>query len=176
MEPLARFVYFGSVTPICCILLLLWAVGGRAETGPAPEPAPTDAPSESPAPNPQPQLDLERLLRIPPGGVATPDLRGGKDRETWEAEFAEAHGEVRELKARIAETQQELRELAPDDWAFTPTGGGVPSDPETLKLRADLRRDRQSLEAARQRLRELQVEASLAGVPDVWKVTPEPAE
>jgi hypothetical protein len=38
-----------------------------------------------------------------------------------------------------------------------------------LKLRAALKRDRQSLEAARQRLREIEVEASLAGVPDAWR-------
>jgi hypothetical protein len=115
-------------------------------------------------------------LRIPPGGVTAPDWRGGKDQATWQAEFAEAHGEVGELESRIADTQQRLREIAPEDWAFTPAGTGVPSDPEILKLRASLRRDRQSLEAARQRLRELQVEASLAGVPDAWKSPPEQAE
>jgi NMD protein affecting ribosome stability and mRNA decay len=115
-------------------------------------------------------------LRIPPDGVTTPDQRGGKDQATWQSEFTEAHDEVRELEGRIAETQEKLREMAPEDWAFTPTGGGVPSDPEILKLRANLRRDRQSLEAARQRLRELQVEASLAGVPESWKAPPEQAE
>ena len=54
----------------------------------------------------------------------------------------------------------------------SPTGGGMPSDPEVLRLRAQLRRDRQSLEAARQRLRDLDVEASLAGVPDDWMQPP----
>ena len=65
--------------------------------------------------------------------------------------------------------QEGIRAAAPDDWSFSPTGGGMPSDPEVLRLRAQLRRDRQSLEAARQRLRDLDVEASLAGVPDGWK-------
>jgi hypothetical protein len=41
-----------------------------------------------------------------------------------------------------------------------------------LKVRAQLRRDRQSLEASRQRLRDLDVEASLAGVPEDWRKPP----
>ena len=38
-----------------------------------------------------------------------------------------------------------------------------------VRRRPELRRDRQSLETARQRRRELEVEASLAGVPEAWR-------
>ncbi len=55
---------------------------------------------------------------------------------------------------------------------WSPSSVRVP-DPEVQKLRAQLRRDRKSLETARRRLRDLQVEASLAGVPDGWH-TPDP--
>jgi hypothetical protein len=96
-------------------------------------------------------------------------MRGGKDRPTWESEFVDSRREIEELEMRIAETQERLREIVPDDWSFTPSGGGAPSDPEVLKLRASLRRDRQSLKAVRQRLLDLEVEASLAGVPDSWR-------
>jgi hypothetical protein len=157
------------MTPIYSALFVLWALGAEAADTTVSEPAPQEAPTQASGTKPRPPLDLDRLLRIPPGGVAAPDLRGGKDRSTWQSEFAEAHAEVEELERRITETQAKLRETAPDDWSFTPSGAGVPSDPEILALRASLRRDRQSLDAARQRLRELEVEASLAGVPDSWR-------
>jgi hypothetical protein len=41
-----------------------------------------------------------------------------------------------------------------------------------LKARAQIQRDRQSLDAAERRLRDLKVEASLAGVPPDWQAPP----
>lgn len=137
---------------------------------------PRAASPESPEPaGGTPALDLDRLLRVP-GGITLPqaDERGGKAREDWTREFEEARAEIEELEARIERSQQNLRTIAPEDWGFTPAGGGAPSDPEVLRLRAELRRDRQSLEAARQRMRDLEVEASLAGVPDAWRAPPGP--
>ncbi len=119
--------------------------------------------------SPSPALDLERLLRPPPVAGVKPQRPGGKDRATWAADFASLREEIANLEQGIAAAQARLREASPGDWSFTPTGGGMPSDPEVLRLRAQLRRDRQSLEGARQRLRDLDVEASLAGVPDGWK-------
>jgi hypothetical protein len=144
------------------------AATGEGEGTPPPTPG-ADPEPESASPAAEPDLGLDRLLRVPRSSVDAPELRGGKDRAAWEAEFTEARQELDTLERRIEETQTKLREASPDDWAFSPTGGGAPSDPEVLKLRASLKRDRQSLEAARQRLREIEVEASLAGVPDSWR-------
>lgn len=117
--------------------------------------------------------DLNRLLRVPSStdlGLKRVEERGGKDRAAWGESFSSVRAEIIDLEARIDRTQASLRERAPDDWGFTPTGGGGPPvDPEVLKLRAQLKRDRESLDAARQRQRDLEVEASLAGVPDHWK-------
>ncbi|MEX2204743.1 MAG: hypothetical protein WEF50_00775 [Myxococcota bacterium] len=133
---------------------------GTEEAGPAP----------TPAPKPSAPLDLDRLLR-PPGvapsmPTAEPDL-GGRDRAEWREEFEKANAEVVELESKVEVNQQRLRANTAGDWNYSPAGGEA-SDPEVLKLRAQLRRDRQSLEAARQRLRDLRVEASLAGVPEAW--------
>jgi hypothetical protein len=152
------------------VLLLARSASGAPPAVEVPEP---ERPVAS-TPVPGPPLDLERLLRVPPGAVATPERRGGRDRATWESEFAKSRREVVELEERITDVQQKLRETVPDDWTFTPSGGGIPSDPEVLKLRATLRRDRQSLKAAQQRMRDLEVEASLAGVPESWKRREEP--
>ena len=126
--------------------------------------------AEAPAPAPPPQtIDLDRLLKPRgPAPSATEETLGGRDRAGWEEQFKKARAEVVDLEGKVDFTQGRLREAAAGDWNYTPSGGEA-ADPEILKLRAQLRRDRQSLEAARQRLRDLQVEASLAGVPQEWR-------
>ena len=83
-------------------------------------------------------------------------------------------GEVAELERKIAAAQSKLRGVAQANWGFSAAGGGPQTDPEVMRLRAALRRDRQSLRASRDRLRDLTVEASLAGVPDEWTEPPAP--
>ena len=124
---------------------------------------------EQAAPSTSRALDLQRLLRPPRLADVALQRPGGKDRETWADEFSGLRTEIEDLKRRVALAQERIREVSPGDSGFTPAGGGLPSDPEVLRLRAQLSRDRQSLEAANERLRDLDVEASLAGVPDAWK-------
>lgn len=144
------------------IPLLLGPQATVAQESPAAESAP------GPAESSRPRLDLERLLRVPKLPPPAQELYGGKDRSTWQSAFSSARGEVSALEKTLDEKQQELREAAPQEWGFSPTGTGAPTDPEVLRLRAEIRRDKQSLEAAQKRLRELEVEASLAGVPTEW--------
>ena len=150
--------------PSSLVLLLLLVGGGpvRGQEESSPEPAPTLAPAA-------PAVGLERLLRIPPTVDLAPARRGQRDEETWREAFREARLEVSELEQRIEATQTRLRDASPANWGFTAPGAGQQSDPEVLRLRAMLRRDRQSLESSRERLRDLDVEASLAGVPDAWR-------
>jgi len=96
-------------------------------------------------------------------------LPGGRNEDEWRLEFTNAQLQVEVLRERVRETQQKIRESSTGEWGYTPTGSGMPSDPEVLKLRAEIKRDRQSLEAAQTRLRDLDVEASLLGVPDSWR-------
>jgi hypothetical protein len=149
------------------VVLTPLSVAGQEQRG--------SAAQEPPGAEQQPSLGLESLLT--PRSVATQDtgLRGGKDRATWRLEFERARNEVAELEQQVASHQQAIRDRSTGDWGYTPTGGGAPSDPEVLRLRAEIKRDRQSLEAAQNRLRELEVEASLAEVPDAW-LEPDPGE
>lgn len=123
-------------------------------------------PLEAPPPK---SLDLERLLQLPavraqPSG----NYFGGRDQKAWRDEFRRAREEVSDLEGKVEAGQKHLRSAAAGEWNYSPAGGEA-TDPEVLKLRAQLRRDRQSLEASRQRLRDLDVEASLAGVPQEWR-------
>ncbi len=153
------------------LLATAWFSLGAAE--PAPEPERTAPEPEGAVPEAAAPLDLDRLLRVPGGSASQGERLGGRSRRAWFDEFERARGDVADLERRIQESQATLRSKASTDWGFTPAGASAPTDPETLKLRADLRRDRQSLDTARTRLRDLEVEASLAGVPDEWKRAPE---
>jgi hypothetical protein len=160
------------LTPRTSILLALALAAPPVLAEEPAEPAEAAAtPRAADAPSP-PALDLDRLLRVPAPEPRASTRRGGRARDEWESAFAEGHAEVRELEQRIAANQRKLRESTGDDWSFSPAGAGQPADPAVLQIRAELRRDRQSLETARERLRDLEVEASLAGVPDAWRDEP----
>jgi hypothetical protein len=159
------------IVGLCLVLSLAGSSVSLAQA--TPPPGDDFGPEEAaPAPQNKPAapLDLDRLLR-PPGVVpATPTAEptlGGRDRAKWRSEFANANAEVADLESKVEVSQQRLRANTVGDWNYSPAGGEA-SDPEVLKLRAQLRRDRQSLETARQRQRDLRVEASLAGVPEAW--------
>lgn len=146
------------------LVLLLPVAGDLAH-------AQSDASSE---PDPQSpgsprSVALDRLLRVPGTLDLAPAWRGQRDEAAWRESFRAARAEVTKLEQSIENSQSELRKVAPANWGFTAPGGGQQSDPDVLRLRAMLRRDRQSLEASRERLRDLDVEASLAGVPDAWR-------
>jgi hypothetical protein len=130
---------------------------------------PAQPPPEDGADVPPKSLDLDRLLhpsavRLQPTGK----IFGGRDQKGWKEEFRKARQEVSDLEGKVEAGQEHLRSASAGEWNYSPAGGEV-TDPEVLKLRAQLKRDRQSLEASRQRLRDLDVEASLAGAPEDWR-------
>ncbi|MEE9281837.1 MAG: hypothetical protein V3V67_16825 [Myxococcota bacterium] len=143
------------------LLLVSALLGGAGPAAAEEEPA-----GEAEVATP-PTLDLNRLLmpRITP---ALETRYGGKDQRMWLQDFERVRSAVADLELKVAAAQEKYREASDAEWGYSPTGGGMPTDPEVLRIRAEIKRDRQSLEAARKRLRELGVEASLAGVPEEW--------
>jgi hypothetical protein len=128
-----------------------------------------------PAPPAGAPLDLDKLLnpRVESSRSEVPTRPGGKDRDAWQREFANAYTEVRQLREKVDASQRKMREAAGDaNYSYSPAGATETFDPEVLKARAQIQRDRQSLQAAERRLRDLKVEASLAGVPADWQVPP----
>jgi HAMP domain-containing protein len=124
-------------------------------------------------------LDLNDLLRPRGAFEATKTapsegLYGTRDETEWRAAFGAARDEVAALEKSVEELQSEMREASQGDYTFSPIGTGDATKPEVQALRFQLKRDRQSLETAHSRLRELEVEASLSGVPDSWQ-EPAPA-
>jgi hypothetical protein len=125
----------------------------------------------------KPSLSIDSLLR-PRAGSARPapprppteELHGGRNREGWAKAFEDARAEVKDGEERVEKTRKKIGEKSQGGYTYSPLGGTDTSttDPEVIKLRAQLTRDRKDLEAARSRLRDLQVEASLSGVPQEW--------
>ncbi len=155
------------------VALVLPAASARAQEATAADAGAITAP----APRSTPSIGLDRLLR-PPGGILAPRpdrAPGGRDREDWQRRFAEARTEVRELRVSVDEVQDRMRDASSGSYSYSPAGASETYDPEVLKLRAQLQRDRQSLETAERRLRDLEVEASLAGVPPSWQQPPDAA-
>ncbi len=146
------------------------ATGAAAETGAAEDRAPGAEQASPPGASRSPELD--RLLRprlSPAAGTAPAGYqRGGRDREEWREQFDSLQSEIRTLEAMIAGKQEKMREASDGGYQFAPPGAGAPTDPAVLQLRAELKRDRTTLETSRRRLRELEIEASLAGVPRDW--------
>jgi hypothetical protein len=133
------------------------------------------------APEEAPPVALEKLLDLPPG-LDSPAVRyGGATRNEWRARFDEARAKKAEAQAALDKAQQELGEIAAetDQWQMSAPGlGGVQAaagdkGPLNYRLHQEIRRQREEIARADQRLQELRVEANLAGVPREW-TEPEP--
>ena len=125
---------------------------------------------------PVPQIGLDRLLRLPEslevrGAI---DRRGGATEAEWRARFAAAKADQVAADEALAEARVELGELAADTSAWQVSAPGMPNTgnadvPMDYALSQKLKRRREDVERAERRLRELGVEADLAGVPESWE-------
>lgn len=139
--------------------VLLPAAAGRAQTDPG-------APGGT--------VDLERLLELPRGLEFDVERRGGLTRSEWMARYDEAHQSLALARAGLADAQERLARFASRDgnWNMAPPGlpaEAAESGGDTWRLREEIRRWRAEIERAEARLRELDIEASLAGVPESWR-------
>jgi hypothetical protein len=136
--------------------------------------APTAAGAQQPAAPPGGKGDLDRLLKLPDSLDYGYEKRGGASRSEWRARFAEARQSLASAESALARAQQELADEGgkSDAWNVAPPGlpaAASNEGTEAFQLREEVRRQRAEVERARLRLRELEVEANLAGVPEEWR-------
>jgi hypothetical protein len=124
--------------------------------------------------------DLEDLLHLPSGfsGAGAHQVAGTTEKE-WRSRFSKSTLELAEAKAALDKTKHELDGVAEgggsSQWSVATPGGsggddpGQSTSPLSFKLRQQLKRDRERIEAAERALRELRIEADLAGVPQGWR-------
>ena len=132
-----------------------------------------------------PEVPLERLLKLPESVATTPSSeprRGGRTRAEWQGRFEKAQADLAKARQGLEDSRKELEDVAPDQaWSMSAPGLPAQASPsETsidFRLRQQIRRQREELERAEQRIDDLSVEANLAGVPEEWRgsdAKPEP--
>jgi len=119
-----------------------------------------------------PEVGLDQLLRLPNSYEADVDRRSGANESQWRTRFAEARQELADARKRLAEIEQELQNAsqASSGWAVAAPGSTDPeASPLSLRLRQEVREQRDRIAEAERRLRQLDVEADLAAVPPEWR-------
>lgn len=121
---------------------------------------------------------LDALLQLPSGYLGSGGSRpvAGASEPEWRRRFRKAEKELTEAARALASTRRELDGVAEEgganQWAVAPPGSsssGASSSPLSFKLRQALVRDRERVEGAEKALRDLRIEADLAGVPATWR-------
>jgi hypothetical protein len=117
---------------------------------------------------------LDQLLKLPSSAEFSAEKKGSATRNEWRQRFHEARTSAKSAEVAVKKAQDELAEVAgsKDDWQFTPPGLPAESNADatsSFQLRQELKRQRGELERSKARLRELEVEANLAGVPEDWR-------
>ena len=125
-----------------------------------------------------PPVAYDALFRLPSETAApsAPSESGALDRKRWEERFAAVRGDLDGARAELAKSQAQLESMArkTENWQMAAPGAQPTAEnsPVSYKLRQDIRRQREEVGRAERRLRELEVEASLAGVPPEWRAAP----
>lgn len=149
------------LTPLIALLLgLLTAAEAGGEDAQAGEGG-----SETP-------VRLERLLELPSSIDYTVERRGSATRGEWRERFRETRASLDHARTALEKAQRELEGMAEDSeaWQLAPPGATEATNaPLSYRLRQEIRRQRAEVRRAEQRLRELEVEAELAGVPPDWR-------
>lgn len=150
-------------------LTLGWLLAG---SGPAVAEGEQDSPQAKPGAAPA----LSDLMHVPQGyGLPTSAEVAGTSEARWRGRFRSALGRLAEAREKLIATRRELDGMAgqggASQWSVAPpTAGAAPSSsPLSFKLRQALKAQRGELEEAERGLRELRIEADLAGVPQSWR-------
>jgi hypothetical protein len=170
------------------IAAALWA---SASTGQSPT-SPGEAPSEGgssdaivvprttgDARSPEGDPGLDALLQLPSSySMDEPDAVAGANEKEWRRRFVKAESALATARDQLEATRAELDSVAGEggssQWSIAPpgssSGDSTTNSPMSFKLRQQLREDRERIEKLEKALRELRIEADLAGVPQHWRV------
>ena len=134
------------------------------------------APAEDPpvgSPSAPPQVELEELLKLPGDVRYDVERRGGATQGEWRARFQKVRGELAQERLALERSQLELEKVAgnADSWQLAPPGvnSNRSEAPLDFRLRTEIRQQRAEVDRLEKQLRDLDVEANLAGVPEAWR-------
>jgi hypothetical protein len=152
---------------------------GLALAGPAGAQEPAEPPSTvEPSGTAEPPgtaepAQLDQLLKLPGGHSYGVDRRGGLSRGEWRTRFLELRTALEAERKALGAAEAKLDEVAgsASNWQMAPLPGLEPSPdaPLDYQLRVEIRRHRSEIERLEKKIREVEIEANLAGVPEEWR-------
>jgi hypothetical protein len=143
--------------------------------------AATAAAADVEAKPPPKSVTLDQLLTLPSALPVESGQRAGLTRAEWSSRFAEAEAELAAAQADLDESLDELSELVgkTSNWKVAAPGAQAAANdnsPVNYGLRQQIQRNREDVARAERKLRDLNVEANLAGVPESWHKARESSE
>ena len=158
-----RFGISGAAVGAALWLALASAPVARADDAAPPKDAPS---ADQPA-------QLDRLLTLPGGQNYGVDRRGGLSRGEWRTRFVEVQDALTKEQQALKEAEGRMDEVAGSSstWQVAPVPGMQPSPdaPLDYQLRVEIRRHKSEIERLERKLKQLEIEANLAGVPEEWR-------
>ena len=128
------------------------------------------APAEQPAP--APGVKLDQLLTLPSDRTYAVERKGGLTRGEWRTRYGEVRADLVKEREALAGTEAKLDDAAGAAWSVNPIPGSetdTSRSPVDFQLRTELRKHREEIDRLERKLRQLDIEANLAGVPDEWR-------
>jgi len=178
MFPVRRFPVFRKSRPgqtwqhlvICGVVLVvlvgLWGPVSAWAEGPA---------GKTRASAPAPGVSLDQLLKLPEGGDYSVERRGTYTQAEWTALFGTVHAALEAQKKNLAIAQARLDRVARSqpNWKVGLSLPGITQSSSDAPLDYQLRQRISGIKAEVARLKkvlkDLEVEADLAGVPPEWR-------
>jgi hypothetical protein len=139
------------------------------------------APASAQDPNPaapegdSPQVALDQLLKLPSDYSSSVEKRGGLTAGEWRSRFNELRKALEAEKKGLKVSEADLERVAgtADAWAVGPPIPGMSQAaseaPLDYRIRHAINQHRAEIERLERQLRELEVEANLALVPEDWR-------
>jgi hypothetical protein len=152
-------------------LTLASASALRAEEPPAAESAEAQAPAPGDA-APATGVALEQLLTLPSDRTYAVERKGGLTRGEWRTRYDEVRGDLQKERSALEETQGKLEDAGGGQWSVNPIPGAesdTSRSPIDFQLRTQLRKHREEIDRLERKLRQLDIQANLAGVPEEWR-------
>ena len=118
-----------------------------------------------------PQVDLDSLLKLPESMRYDVERKGGATRGEWRERFVSLRVDLAREREVLETAKLSLEKAASgaDAWTFSPAGIGAMDSPVDYQLREKIHRGEAEVARLEHGLRELEVEANLAGVPEDWR-------
>ena len=151
--------------------LCLGCAGAARAEEPARE-APATAPVAPSEATPPSGVALDQLLTLPSERTYSVERKAGLTRGEWRARYGEVRIDLEKERQALEATQLKLEDAGGGQWSVNPIPGSdsdTSRSPIDFQLRTELRRHREEVERLERKLRQLDIEANLAGAPEEWR-------